>query len=119
MRCHMFRARLAIAFACVVVVALCFAELMAQQAGQNVNVLPAYPIGNTFPPAPVPAPGTDSNTAKSYALKGDNYLQRQVEPAVAASTYNGDHFLAAFGDYRTVDFASDTGLPGNAAYGWI
>ena len=105
------------AFGVFSALAIAGATVIAQQAGPNVNVLPAYPIGNAFPSSPVAPP--DSNTAKAWALKGDNYLQRQVEPSIAASTYNGDHFLAAYGDYRTVDFANDVGLPGAAASGWI
>ena len=90
----------------------------AQQPGTNVNVLPSYPnsAGSTqtfypFPPGPPAITLTD-------ALRGDGYLQRQVEPVVAPSSYNPDHLLAAFGDYRTVS------LPGSGSAtvtseGWI
>jgi len=85
----------------------------AQQPGTNVNVLPAYPNGAASPPfPPLPISVTD-------ATRGDGYLQRQVEPTVAPSTYNPDHILAAFGDYRTTSIPNDTGLPGTAASGWI
>jgi Bacterial Ig-like domain (group 3)/Kelch motif len=85
----------------------------AQQPGANVDVLPAYPNGNASPPFP-PPPITLTD-----ATRGDGYLQRQVEPTVAPSTYNPDHILAAFGDYRTTSIPNDTGLPGTAASGWI
>ncbi len=78
----------------------------AQQAGDNVNVLPVVPPvdGDGFP---VP----------DWYLKGDGYLQRQVEPTIAASTLNQDHLLAFFNDYRAVDqVAGDVGLgEGNVA----
>src|SRR4051812_11999138 len=92
----------------------------AQQAGTNVNVLPSYPIGNTFPIPLDPVTHQPIRTSSAADnLKGDNFLQRQVEPTIAASTYNPDHLLTAFGDYRQVDFPNDTGLPGNAAQGWL
>src|SRR4051812_22651630 len=95
-------------------------HLRAQQSGSNVNVLPSYPIGNTYPIPLDPVTHQPITTAtKADNLKGDNYLQRQVEPTIAASTFNADHLLAAFGDYRQVDFPNDTGLPGAAAQGWI
>ncbi len=44
-------------------------------------------------------------------LLGDGYLQRQVEPTIAASTLNPDHLLAFFNDYRAIDAAEgDVGL---------
>jgi hypothetical protein len=97
------------------------AIVTAQQAGTNVNVLPSYPIGPTVPPFfPLqPLPGLSSAELQADSLKGDIYLQREVEPVVAASTYNPDHLVAAFGDFRTVDIGTDTGVPGNAAEGWI
>jgi hypothetical protein len=52
-------------------------------------------------------------------MRGDGFLQRQVEPVVATSTFNPDHILAAFNDYRRVDSPSDTGVPGAAISGWI
>ena len=68
--------------------------VQAQQAGTNVNVLPLFP--DTSDP--------------DYYLKGDGYLQRQVEPTIAASTRNPDHLLSFFNDYRAVDIPDDTGL---------
>jgi hypothetical protein len=67
----------------------------AQQAGENINVLPV-----------VLPDGGDT-----WYLEGDGYLQRQVEPTIAASTRNPDHLLAFFNDYRAVDVAEgDVGL---------
>src|SRR5437660_3849890 len=97
----------------VLVLAATSVVTLAQQPGTNVNVLPAYPNGNASPPFP-PPPITLTD-----ATRGDGYLQRQVEPTVAPSTYNPDHILAAFGDYRTTSIPNDTGLPGTAASGWI
>ncbi|MBI2834372.1 MAG: hypothetical protein HYX76_08100 [Acidobacteria bacterium] len=57
----------------------------AQQVGPNVNV----------------AAGTED------ILTGDPCLQRQNEPAIAVSTRNSDHMLAAMNDYRTVCLAND------------
>src|SRR5207253_10699004 len=95
-------------------------HVRAQQAGTNVNVLPSYPVGNTFPiPLDPVTHQPITATTKADNLKGDNYLQRQVEPTIASSTYNADHLLAAFGDFRQVDVPNDTGLPGSAAQGWI
>ena len=67
---------------------------MAQQAGENINVLPVV-----FP-----------QDDPDWELKGDGYLQRQVEPSIAASTRNPDHLVAFFNDYRAVDIANDVGL---------
>src|ERR1700691_4202739 len=90
----------------------------AQQPGTNVNVLPSYPNSTTpaqtfypFPPGPPAISLTD-------ALRGDGYLQRQVEPVVAPSTYNPDHLLAAFGDYRTVSLPGSTSATVTSE-GWI
>ncbi len=70
--------------------------VLAQQAGANVNVLPVVPPSSGEP---------------DWHLKGDGYLQRQVEPSIAASTLNPDHLLACFNDYRAVDVSvGDTGL---------
>src|SRR5687768_14609476 len=82
------------------------AMLGAQQAGSNVNVLPTSPSGNSSPPFPPPG------ISDTDELKGDGYLQRQVEPVVAASSLNPDHLVAAFGDFRTVDIPNDIGVPG-------
>ncbi len=98
-------------FACATILSV---ASFAQQPGTNVNVLPASPSGNPFVPFPPPP-----ITTLTDALRGDGYLQRQAEPAVAASTYNPDHILAAFNDYRTVSIPNDTGLSGSAASAWI
>ncbi|HSL17212.1 MAG TPA: hypothetical protein VLB51_04835, partial [Methylomirabilota bacterium] len=66
----------------------------AQQAGENINVLPVV----------VPDQSPDD-----WFLIGDGYLQRQVEPTIAASTRNPDHLLAFFNDYRAVDIDDDIG----------
>ena len=97
-------------FACATILSV---ASFAQQPSPNVNVLPASPSGNASPPfPPLPISLTD-------AMRGDGYLQRQVEPVVATSTFNPDHILAAFNDYRRVDIPNDTGLPGSAVSGWI
>ncbi len=72
----------------------------AQQAGQNVSVLPVVK----------PAVPGDPASVLDAALKGDLYMQRQLEPTVAASTRNPNHLLAFFNDYRAVDVPSDTGI---------
>ncbi len=69
--------------------------VFAQQAGENVNVLPVV-SKDLFP--------------DDWWLLGDGYLQRQVEPTIAASTRNPDHLLALFNDYRAVDVDDDIGL---------
>ena len=75
--------------------------VIAQQAGTNVNVLPVVPKLDPSDPAYDP----------DWYLKGDGYLQRQVEPTIAASTVNPDHLLAFFNDYRAVDTPTgDIGL---------
>jgi hypothetical protein len=90
----------------------------AQQPGTNVDVLPSYPNSasptQTFYPFP---PGPPAITLTD-ALRGDGYLQRQVEPVVAPSSYNPDHLLAAFGDYRTVSLPGSTGATVTSE-GWI
>ena len=65
--------------------------VIAQQAGENINVLPVVP-----------------QSVPNWAIKGDGYLQRQVEPTIAASTLNPDHLLAFFNDYRAVDAPDDS-----------
>ena len=72
----------------------------AQQAGDNINVLPLVPNVDSSDP------GYDPD----WFLKGDGYLQRQLEPTIAASTRNPDHLLAFFNDYRAVDVGDDIGL---------
>ena len=79
-----------LALGLVVVIA---APAIAQQAGENINVLPVVD--------PLLHPD-------DWWLVGDGYLQRQVEPTVAASTRNPDHLLAFFNDYRAVDIDQDT-----------
>ena len=66
----------------------------AQQASQNIPVLPVI---------------TEAGDDLWY-LKGDGYLQRQVEPTIAVSTRNPGHLLSFFVDYRAVDVADDIGL---------
>ena len=67
----------------------------AAQTKTNVNVLPAY-INPADPDA---------------YLKGDQYMQRQVEPTYMVSTRNPDHHIVFFNDYRAVDVVvADTGL---------
>jgi hypothetical protein len=85
----------------------------AQQPGPNVNVLPSYPNGIFAPPFPPPV------TSLTDSLRGDGYLQRQVEPAIAVSTYNPDHILAAFGDFRTTAIPNDQGMPEDSTEGWV
>ena len=77
--------------------------VFAQQAGDNVNVLPVVP--------PVDANGDGEPDDPNWWKLGDGYLQRQVEPTIAASTLNPDHLLAFFNDYRAVDAVEgDVGL---------
>ncbi len=66
---------------------------VAQQANQNINVLPVSDAGSP-----------------DAELTGDLYLQRQVEPTIAVSTRNPDHVIAFFNDYRAVDIPDDPGL---------
>ena len=77
-----------------VVLAIAFAPSMAaaQQAGENINVLPVM----------IPVDDNNDGLADDPAwyIKGDGYLQRQVEPTIAASTRNPDHLLAFFVDRR-------------------
>ena len=73
----------------------------AQQASQNINVLPVYLNEEDDPLLPL--------DVDAY-LKGDLYLQRQVEPTIVESTRNPDHLLAFFVDYRSVDIPHDIGL---------
>src|SRR5262245_24749012 len=65
------------------------------QSRPNVNVLPAY-INPADPDA---------------YLKGDQFMQRQVEPTYLVSTRNPDHHIVFFNDYRAVDAVlQDTGV---------
>ena len=86
-------------FACATILSV---PSFGQQPGTNVNVLPAFPSGNPSPPFPPPP------ISLTDALRGDGYLQRQVEPSIAASTYNPDHIIAVYGDYRTVSLPEST-----------
>ena len=70
--------------------------LFAQTVSPNVPVLPLY---------------SNPDDGDAY-LKGDLYLQRQVEPTIAVSTRNPDHLITFFNDYRAVDIPDDEGLPG-------
>ncbi len=72
---------------------------IAQQAGENINVLPVV--------LPEDANG---DPVADWFLKGDGFLQRQLEPTIAASTLNPDHLIAFFVDYRAVDISDDIGL---------
>src|SRR5512137_442165 len=86
---------LALAVSCALV-----ARAGAQQAGQNVPVLPVVK----------PAVPDDPASVLDAALKGDLYMQRQLEPTLAVSTRNPSHLIAFFNDYRAVDVPHDTGL---------
>jgi hypothetical protein len=86
---------LAAAVTCVLV-----AGVGAQQAGQNVPVLPV--VKPAVPDSPA--------SVLDAALKGDLYMQRQVEPTLAVSTRNPSHLIAFFNDYRAVDIPHDTGV---------
>ena len=80
----------------------CIAALgSAQQANQNINVLPVY-----FNEANDPTQDIDPD---AY-LKGDLFLQRQVEPTMAVSSWNSQHLIAFFNDYRAVDIPNDLGV---------
>jgi VCBS repeat-containing protein len=68
----------------------------AQQANQNINVLPVILQQDEFD--------------EEWFKLGDGFLQRQVEPTIAVSTRNPDHLLAFFNDYRAVDIPDDEGL---------
>ena len=69
--------------------------ISAQQASQNIPVLPVIP---------------ESSGEADWYLRGDGYLQRQVEPTIAVSTRNPDHLLSFFVDYRAVNVPDDIGL---------
>ena len=89
-----------------VALAVCLGLLVpvhAQQPGSNVGVLPVV---------------SDPADPDAY-LKGDLYLQRQLEPNIAVSTRNPQTLLAFFNDYRAVDVPGDLGLgEGNPESGW-
>ena len=46
-------------------------------------------------------------TGSSDQFIGDEFRQRQVEPSLAISSINPAHMMAAYVDYRTVDFDDD------------
>ena len=81
-------------FRCIPLLSLCFflvlvIPALAQQAGQNVNMV--------------------SGTVWPY---GDPFLERQNEPSLAVSTRNPLHLLAGANDYRTVDLNLPEAEPG-------
>lgn len=76
------------------------AAVAGQQAGQNINVLPIVPAGDSSDPA----------SLLDAALKGDLYLQRQLEPTIAVSTRNPNTVVTFFNDYRAVDIQADPGI---------
>jgi hypothetical protein len=94
-------------FACATILSV---ASFAQQPSPNVNVLPAVPASNAQ--KVLPPPGTPPLIPPAFTLtdflNGDGFLQRQVEPSIAASTYNPDHIVAVYGDYRTVQFPEST-----------
>jgi hypothetical protein len=63
-----------------IVLMLCSATVLAQVAGQNINMV----SGTNWP-------------------AGDPYLQRQNEPSMGVSSRNPEHLLGGANDYRTVD----------------
>jgi hypothetical protein len=65
-------------------------------------------------------PGTNANVVSGIGDQyvGDRFLQRQNEPAIAVSTRNPDHWVSAFNDYSTVDFAGDPNIE-PAAEAWM
>jgi hypothetical protein len=94
------------ALAAAAAVCLCLSllvPLQAQQAGSNVGILPVV---------------ADPADPDAY-LKGDLYLQRQLEPSLAVSTRNPQTLIAFFNDYRAVDVPGDLGLgEGSPETGW-
>ena len=82
--------------------ALCAVRVTAQSAGVNVPVLPVVQPGNGL-------------TTLEAALRGDLFLNRQLEPTIAVSTRNPNHVVAFFNDYRAIDI-QDFGVgQGNVA----
>jgi len=96
-------------------------DTFGQQPGVNVNVLPSYPSGVFVDPrgSVVYDGALPPSLSSTDPLRGDGYKQRQDEPDIAASTYNPDHILAVFNDYRTVAIPNDQGLPGSSASAWV
>jgi hypothetical protein len=94
MKRALLRSLVGLFVACVGAQALLMDTTRAQSR-PNVNVLPAY-INPADPDA---------------YLKGDQYMQRQVEPTYMVSTRNPDHHIVFFNDYRAVDaVVQDTGV---------
>ena len=74
--------------------ALVAAPLSGQEPGPNRSVLTGF-VDPLDPDA---------------EIKTDMFLQRQNEPAIAPSSVNPDHLIAAANDYRTIDVGEDFGL---------
>jgi hypothetical protein len=110
------RLRITVSFgiALAVAAALFAIQASAQTAGTNVNVLPVLTDqnGKVIPPVPDPNDPNPPNPPSDpdAHLKGDYYLQRQVEPSIAVSTRNPNHIVAFFNDYRNVEIPDDGGL---------
>ena len=75
--------------------ALPVCALMAQGVGPNVNMVACTP-GPNNEPCPWP--------------KGDPFLERQNEPALALSSRNSAHLVGGANDYRTVDIPGLLGI---------
>ena len=129
-------------FVGVIVAVAILCPIEAQQVRQNINVLPVV-LPHDNPPcylddnldgqpslgdsvflangAIVAFAAGDEGLPECIAnpdwfLEGDGFLQRQVEPTIAASTRNPNHLIAFFNDYRAVDIQDDpepTGLAEN------
>ena len=63
------------------------ALVRAQSGGQNINIV----------------------TGSDDQYIGDQFRQRQNEPVFGSSSINPAHMMAAYNDYRTVDFLEDPG----------
>src|SRR5678815_4119637 len=91
-------------FASLVVASLLHVMVGAQQGGLNTPVLPGLPRDPAAPNA---------------KLTSDLLQQRQVEPDIVVSTRNPLHLMAFFNDYRAVDLAADSALPGRQSNGGL
>lgn len=69
---------------------------IAQTPGQNINMV----SGTSFP-------------------TGDPYLQRQNEPAIAASSRNPSRLLAAANDYRSINIPAPPGVKDETGDAWL
>jgi Concanavalin A-like lectin/glucanases superfamily/Bacterial Ig-like domain (group 2) len=87
------RYQFAVAVLSIVLILSC--GVMAQVAGQNINMV----SGTEFP-------------------AGDPFLQRQNEPSIAVSSRNSQHLLGGANDYRTVDIA-DPGATDELGDAWL